>query len=200
VRVQRLIIGLGNPGDEYAGTRHNIGFEAIDALAEEYNVRLTQEGGHALAGRGSVRGRSVGLVKPVTYMNRSGTAVQSLVNRCGLQVSQILVIVDDINLPVGTVRIRQGGSAGGHNGIQDIIDRLHTNDFARIRIGVGNNFPRGRQVQYVLAPFPEEERTIMQEAVKTAAEAAVTFVTDGLITAMNRFNKKAPARGETENG
>lgn len=200
MRVQRLIIGLGNPGDEYVGTRHNIGFEVIDALAEEYNVRLTQEGAHALAGRGSIRGRSVGLAKPMTYMNRSGTAAQALVNRCGLQVSQILVIVDDINLPVGTVRIRQGGSAGGHNGIQDIIDRLRTNDFARIRIGVGNNFPRGRQVQYVLAPFPEDERPIMQEAVKTAAEAAVTFVTDGLITAMNRFNKKAPVGGENANG
>ena len=190
MRVQRLIIGLGNPGEEYAGTLHNIGFEVVDTLAAEYNIRLVQEGAHALAGRGSIRGRSVGLAKPTTYMNRSGTAVKSLVTRCGLQVSQILVIVDDINLPVGSVRIRQGGSAGGHNGVQDIIDRLHTDDFARIRIGVGNNFPRGRQVQYVLAPFPEEERPIMDEAVKTAAEAAVTFVTDGLITAMNRFNRR----------
>jgi peptidyl-tRNA hydrolase, PTH1 family len=190
VRVQRLIIGLGNPGEEYAGTRHNVGFEVVDALAVDYKIRLALEGPHALAGWGSFRGRSVGLAKPITYMNRSGSAVHALVSRTGLQVSQILVVVDDINLPTGTVRIRQGGSAGGHNGIQDIIDRLRTDDFARIRIGVGNNFSRGRQVQYVLDPFPVEERPAIDNAVKTAAEAAVTFVTDGLITAMNRFNRK----------
>lgn len=191
MKVQRLIIGLGNPGGEYDGTRHNVGFLVVDALAQRAGIPLKQEGAHALAGSGSFRGRSVGLVKPLTFMNRSGTAVHAMLTRSGLPTQDLIVVVDDINLPVGTVRIRKSGSAGGHNGIQDIIDRLHTDDFARIRIGIGNNFPRGRQVQHVLARFPEEDQPVIAEAVTQAADAAITFVTEGLVTAMNRFNKKA---------
>ncbi|HET6567579.1 MAG TPA: aminoacyl-tRNA hydrolase [Rhodothermales bacterium] len=190
MKVQRLIIGLGNPGADYEGTRHNIGFAVVRALAERAGIPLRQEGAHVLAGFGSFRGRSVGLVKPLTYMNRSGTAAQAMLTRFGLRPEDVIVVVDDINLPVGAVRIRQSGSAGGHNGIQDIIDRFHTDDFPRIRIGVGNNYPRGRQVQYVLERFPEEDQPVMAEAVEKASEAAITFVTEGLVTAMNRFNKK----------
>jgi PTH1 family peptidyl-tRNA hydrolase len=186
----RLIVGLGNPGPEYEETRHNIGFRIVDVLAEQAGIAYRQDGrAGALVGWGKVRGRPVGLAKPVTYMNRSGAAVDELARRHGLRPEDLLVVFDDINLPAGTIRLRAGGSAGGHNGVQDLIDALGTDAFPRLRVGIGNAFARGRQADYVLAPFTEEERPLVAEAVARARDAAITFVTDGLTTAMNRFNR-----------
>ncbi len=187
--AKRLIVGLGNPGAEYEGTRHNIGFAVVDALAEREGIRLSREPGNVFAGRGSLRGRAVELAKPQTFMNRSGSAVQALLGRLGLKPDAMLVVFDDLNLPVGTVRIRQQGSAGGHNGVQDIIDRLGTDAFPRLRIGIGNSYPRGRQADFVLSPFSQPERLVMEEALLQAVDAAGAFVIDGLIAAMNRFNR-----------
>ena len=187
-RAKRLIIGLGNPGAEYEGTRHNVGFEVIDALAEQAGVTFEHDRGNALVGWGRVRGRAFGLAKPLTYMNRSGTACKRLLGVHGLTPDEVLVVYDDLNLPTGTIRLRQRGSAGGHNGVQDIIDRLGTDVFPRLRMGIGSDFRRGRQVDYVLAPFSAEQRPLLDEAVVRARDAAVTFVVDGFVTAMNRFN------------
>jgi PTH1 family peptidyl-tRNA hydrolase len=188
-RSKRLIVGLGNPGPEYEGTRHNIGFTVADAVASEARITLAREKGDVLLGWGKLRSYPLGVAKPLTFMNRSGRAVRNVVQRHGLDSREILVIADDINLPPGKLRIRAGGSAGGHNGLQDIIDELGTDDFPRLRIGVGSDFPRGRQADYVLSTFSEVEEPVVQEAVKRAKEAAITFVSDGLMTTMNRFNK-----------
>jgi peptidyl-tRNA hydrolase, PTH1 family len=185
---KRLIVGLGNPGPQYEHTRHNIGFEVVGAIAEATRLVPTREKGDVLAAWGRYRSRPFGVAMPQTYMNRSGSAVLALLRRYGLQPSEILIIYDDLNLPPGTIRLRPQGSAGGHNGIQDIIDRLNTDAFPRMRIGIGSNFGRGRQSEYVLSPFTDEERPVMDSTVERARDAALTFITEGVSTAMNRFN------------
>lgn len=195
---KRLIIGLGNPGPDYEHTRHNIGFVVADAVAEVARISFSHERGNVLEGWGRVRGRPVGVAKPLTYMNRSGGAVKTLMGRHRLDLADILVVYDDLNLPTGTVRLRPGGSAGGHNGLQDIIDQLGSNAFPRLRVGIGDDFARGKQVDYVLSPFANEEKAIVDEAVQEARDAAITFVCDGLHVAMNRFNRKVspPSEGQ----
>lgn len=188
-RGKRLIIGLGNPGAEYDGTRHNIGFAVVDRLAEQARApAFALEKGNALVTWGRLRGNPVGLAKPQTYMNRSGSAVRALVGRYGLTPQDVLVVVDDISLPVGRLRLRPGGSAGGHNGLQDVIDALGTDAYTRLRFGIGSDFARGRQADYVLSPFAPDEQEAVEEGLARAAEAALTFVREGLATAMNRFN------------
>jgi PTH1 family peptidyl-tRNA hydrolase len=184
----RLIVGLGNPGDEYSGTRHNVGFDVIDALASTLKIELRQKG-ESLIGWGKWRGRPVGLLKPLTFMNRSGLAVEKVARDKKLSPEEIFVIVDDINLPVGKCRIRSKGGNGGHNGIEDIIDWLDDDSFARCRIGIGNEFERGQQAKYVLSAFEPAEKDLIDEAIKQASEAALTFVTDGIVLAMNRFSQ-----------
>ena len=186
----RLIVGLGNPGAEYENTRHNVGFMVVDALAEKARVEGFAYDGRADAfiAEGRVRGRSVTLVKPLRYMNRSGATVKNLMQRFSLSPQDLLVIMDDINLEPGKLRLRPRGSAGGHNGTQDIIDALGTDDFPRLRIGIGNDFSRGRQSDYVLSPFSATQQPPIDKAIARACDAAITFVTDGITTAMNRFN------------
>ncbi len=185
----RLIVGLGNPGAEYEGTRHNVGFAVVEAVAQKARIDFGYDGrAGAMVGEGRFRGRSLTLVKPLSYMNRSGTPVRHLLRRYGLAPRDLLIIVDDINLPTGRLRLRPRGSAGGHNGVQDLIDCLGTDDFPRLRIGIGDDFSRGRQSDYVLSPFSEAQRHAVEEALARARDAALTFVTDGLVTAMNRFN------------
>ena len=191
---KRLLIGLGNPGAAYEATRHNVGFAVAEALAGQARASFKHDGrADALVGEGRLRGRPVILVKPLTYMNRSGTTVKHLRRRFGLEPAEVLIIVDDINLALGKIRLRERGSAGGHNGVQDIIDRLGTDAFPRLRVGVGSDFDRGRQVDFVLSAFTDAEREVIEAAVVRARDAAVTFVTDGIVTAMNRFNRgKSP--------
>lgn len=190
-RANRLIIGLGNPGPDYEMTRHNAGFMVVDRIAERCGIAMRDEAAASVVGEGRWRGRPIALAKPMTFMNRSGQAFQALRRRYGLVPLDILVIYDDIALPLGAIRLRQKGTSGGHNGIQDIIDHLNSTDFPRLRVGVGDSFPRGGQVHYVLEPFLEEERPDAEKAIETAVEAALAFVQDGITAAMNRFNKRS---------
>lgn len=198
-RSKRLIVGLGNPGAEYADTRHNVGFMVVDALAASTRTSLAMEAGPALVGWTSLRGFSVGLVKPLTYMNRSGGAVKAIMKRHQIVSEDLLVVVDDIHLEIGALRIRQKGSSGGHNGVQDLIDSLQTSDFPRIRIGIGNHFPPGRQADYVLAPFASDERIAIDGALQLAHDAARVFVCEGIVPAMNRFNGRSGADRQGSN-
>ena len=183
-----LIVGLGNPGSKYRGTRHNAGFEVVEALAEEAQCRFDEHVDEALLAELHLQGVPVTLAKPLSYMNRSGQVVKNLLRRCSTAPSELLVVVDDIHLPPGTIRLRAGGSAGGHNGMQDVIDRLGTKAFPRLRIGIGDDFPSGALVDYVLSPFSREQRPLMQEALARSCEAAGCFVTEGIEVAMNQFN------------
>ncbi len=188
--TKRLVVGLGNPGVEYEQTRHNIGFMVVDGMADRAAVQLEPDNGPSLAGCGRYRGRPICLAKPLTYMNRSGTAVRSQMRKLGLAVQEVLVVYDDLNLDLGAIRLRQKGSAGGHNGIQDIIDVLGTEAFPRLRIGIGNQFSRGRQSDYVLSPFLDEELDQVNEAIDAARDAAFHFAREGMTAAMNRYNRK----------
>lgn len=183
-----LITGLGNPGSKYAGTRHNIGFELIDKLADAMSARLGPGKGPFHVGKGQHAGLSVHLIKPTTYMNNSGDAVRQAVNWYKEDVGNCLICYDDLDLDIGTIRLRPGGSAGGHNGIKDIIQKLGTNAFPRLRIGIGNDFPRGQQVQYVLSPFSGDERKIIEPTLDTAVDACFSFFREGIEEAMNKFN------------
>ncbi len=187
---KRLIIGLGNPGTEYDRSRHNAGYMVVDAIAEKGRLSWEPDSARALIAWGRWRGNTYGIAKPLTFMNLSGQAVRALMRRYQLDKDEILVVFDDIHLPPGSIRLRKGGSAGGHNGVQDIIDKLGSRDFPRLRIGVGDNFARGRQVEYVLSPFSATELPLMEEAVMTAVEACMVFVREGLTIAMNHFNRR----------
>lgn len=189
-RAKRIIIGLGNPGPDYAGTRHNAGFLVADAVARKAGLAFEAGGGSFESAWGSYRGTPLGVAKPLGFMNRSGTAVEKLVGLGRFETDDVLVVYDDLALALGQIRLRPGGSAGGHNGVQDVIDRLNSENFPRLRVGIGSSFAHGRQVEYVLAPFEADEQPLVEEAVATAAEAALTFVRDGLTAAMNRYNRK----------
>ena len=188
-KSKRLIVGLGNPGPEYEATRHNIGFEVADAVAERARATFEHGRGNVLLGWGRMRSYPVGIAKPLTFMNRSGKAVSALLGAWRLEPRQLLVIVDDINLPPGRLRLRASGSPGGHNGLQDIAERLGRQNFPRLRIGVGNDFGRGGQVRHVLSPFSAEERSSMDDAVIRACHAVEAFVCEGISAAMTQFNR-----------
>lgn len=183
-----LIIGLGNPGSKYAGTRHNIGFNLIDRLAEAMSVRMGTGKGPFLVGKGNHAGHAIYLVKPTTYMNNSGDAVRQALQWYKEDVGNCLICYDDLALEVGTIRLRPSGSAGGHNGIKDIIKKLGTNAFPRLRIGIGDDFQRGQQVNHVLSPFSEEEQKVIDSTLDQAVDAAFCFVREGINQAMNKFN------------
>lgn len=183
----RLIVGLGNPGPEYEDTRHNVGYRVVDALADRLRVSFGREHG-ARVGWGQYKNRRLGLAKPLTFMNRSGDAVAPLCEHNDLVPSDLIVVVDDLNLPVGTIRLRPKGSSGGHNGLQHIARRLDTTRFPRLRVGIGDDFDAGEQVDYVLAPFTADQAPQIQAAVEAAGEAILTVVREDLDTAMTRFN------------
>ncbi|MDT7855875.1 aminoacyl-tRNA hydrolase [Rubrivirga sp. S365] len=192
VDVRRLLVGLGNPGPDYVGTRHNAGFVAIERAADAAGIALDAEvggrAGRSVVGEGLYRGQGLALAKPLTFMNRSGAAYAALLDRYGLDAADVLLVYDDLALPLGQVRLRGKGSAGGHNGVQSVIDALGTAEFPRLRIGLGDSFPPGGQVDYVLAPFDDGERAAADAALDLAAEAALAFAHDGLAAAMNQFN------------
>jgi len=191
-RARRIIVGLGNPGADYARTRHNAGFLVAEAVVERARLKYGPDFGRARLAEGSWRGVPFAVAMPQTYMNVSGESVVAMRRRYGLTAADILVVVDDIALDPGVLRIRPGGSDGGHNGLADITERLGTADFPRLRIGVGRDFPRGRQSDYVLQPFTPEQLAVVEAALPLAADAALTFIADGINTAMNRFNRARP--------
>lgn len=192
----KLIVGLGNPGRAYAHNRHNIGFRCINHLAKEYAIQVKQHSCHAQIGKGKAAGVEVLLAKPQTYVNESGKAVSQLLRKYKVSPQDLLVICDDLDLPLGKTRIRQGGSAGGHNGIKSIIAALGSQDFPRIKVGIGR--PTGEAgkplsdedviVGYVLSDFTSAEDKLIKPAIATVAEAIECFLIDGITAAMNKFN------------
>ena len=184
----KAIVGLGNPGDEYRATRHNVGFDVVDELARRWNVHL--KSWKSIAGLAIVRDRGVLLAEPRTFMNASGEAGRRIAAFHKIDPADVLVVVDEVQLPIGRLRIRPFGSAGGHNGLKSIIGALGTEEFARLRIGVGRGDARRDLADPVLAKFDPDERTDVAEAVGRAADAAELFVTEGIVAVMNRFNRK----------
>ena len=184
-----LIVGLGNIGDEYARTRHNIGFRVLDALAGASNL-VFEDKRYGFVTTLKVKNQTLTLLKPSTYMNLSGNAVRYWMKEKNVPIERLLVVVDALALPFGKIRIKPGGSEAGHNGLRHITSVLGTQAYARLRFGIGNEFPRGSQIDFVLGEFGEEELKTMDERVKVAGEAVKTFCLAGIQIAMNQFNNK----------
>lgn len=187
--MKYLIVGLGNIGSEYVGTRHNIGFRTLDAFAEASNVSFTTERYGDVA-RTRVKNAQLVLLKPSTYMNLSGNAVRYWKDKEGIELENIIVIVDDIALPFGTVRIKPRGSDAGHNGLKNIAAMLGTDSYPRLRFGIGNDFPRGCQIDYVLGQFTPEQQKLLPARIDIAVDAIKTFCLAGIQIAMNTYNNK----------
>lgn len=182
-----LVVGLGNPGRKYARTRHNVGFMVVEALAERHTMKFGSSKHRADVARGTIEGIPVLLAEPLTYMNESGNAVSRLVQYYKLPLDHLLVVCDDLDLPFGTLRLRPNGSSGGQRGLQSIIQALGTDEFARLRIGVGR--PRDSAVGHVLSPFSPEEERFLPSLIDTAADAVTVALRDGVQAAMNRYNR-----------
>ena len=190
-----LIVGLGNIGVEYANTRHNMGFMVLDAWAQASNI-LFESGRYGSTATISFKGRKFTLLKPSTYMNLSGKAVRYWMNELKIPIENLLVLSDDLNIPFGTLRLRKNGSAGGHNGLTNINELIGTQDYARIRLGIGNEFGRGQQVDYVLGELSKEEKEQMPEICKRTIEGIKAWATIGADRAMNVVNTKPKAENK----
>ncbi|MCI5716313.1 MAG: aminoacyl-tRNA hydrolase [Bacteroidales bacterium] len=194
--MKYLIVGLGNPGEEYEQTRHNIGYMALDRFVKTINEENPANScsfsidRHAYVAQTKVKGRSLVLVKPTTFMNLSGKAVKYWLDREKIPVENMLIIVDDLALDLGAIRLRMGGSDGGHNGLKDIIASLGHNKFNRLRFGIGNNFARGRQIDFVLGKIEGEDWNVVDEKLNTCCDIIKSFVTIGMDRTMNLFNRK----------
>lgn len=184
-----LIVGLGNVGDEYDMTRHNTGFMVLDALAKASNI-VFDDRRYGFVGEMSLKGRKLFLLKPSTFMNLSGNAVRYWMNKENIDLSRLLIVVDDLALPLGGLRLKGSGSNAGHNGLGNIQSVLGTDKYARLRVGIGNDFPRGGQIDYVLGKYSPEEMAVLQPAIDTAVEMVKSFVLAGIDITMNAFNKK----------
>jgi len=185
--VKYLIAGLGNIGIQYANTRHNIGFLVLDALAEASNILFSPQR-YAAKAEFKFKGRTFVLIKPSTYMNLSGKALAYWLKAENIQIENLLVIVDDLALPFGTIRIKAKGSDGGHNGLANINEILNTQNYARMRFGIGNEFKQGEQVDFVLSEWSSEQKTKLPERIETMCQAVKSFGTSGLERTMNFFN------------
>ncbi len=190
----KILLALGNPGSRYALTRHNIGWMVADVIAERLRLEFVPGKGEYYEARGRWRGQELSLVKPTTYMNNSGLAAAQLMKRYGVVPADILPIVDELQFPLGKVQLKPAGSAGGHNGTESIIEHLGTNEFPRLRCGIGNDFGPGEMVEYVLAPFPAEDQEALLSTVTAAADAALTWVAEGTARAMNRTNTRTAGK------
>lgn len=186
-----VMVGLGNPGDKYAGTRHNVGFDVIDLLAEQNGISVTERKHKALIGKGRIAGQAVILVKPQTFMNLSGESVGDILHFYKLDPAQDLIVIsDDVALDPGTLRIRKKGSAGGHNGLKNIIAHCHTEEFMRVRIGVGKLPPNGDMIAHVLGRFAPEDRHLVELSYERAAQAIGCILSEDVDKAMSRYNGK----------
>ncbi len=183
-----IIAGLGNPGKEYEGTRHNVGFDTLDVLADKYGISISGFEHHSLVGKGNIKGNKVLLMKPQTYMNLSGVAVRAVLDYYKEDIDSLIIIYDDIALPVGKLRVRGKGSAGGHNGIKSLINELGTQEFNRVRVGVGEKPPRWDLADWVLGRYSSDDKEIMKESFKRAVSAIECIVETGIGSAMNKFN------------
>lgn len=189
----KLLVGLGNPEPRYDGTRHNIGFAIVDALARALGTSFQAGKGDYLLAKARYAETDVLLQKPTTYMNLSGRAVRHAVHFYKLSLSDVLVICDDLNLPLGAIRLRPKGSDGGQNGLKDIIRELGRDDFARLRFGIGSPPYKGDAANYVLSPFRPDELPIVEEAISHSVKACLSFIAHGIQLTMTRFNRKEPA-------
>jgi len=185
----KLIAGLGNPGERYRGTRHNVGFEVIDELARRHGLGFEMAPVNALFAKWRRPEDVVGLVKPLTLMNLSGEAIGGLCRYYKVAIADVLIVTDDVNLPVGRLRARSSGSEGGHNGLRSIAEHLGTTEYARLRVGVGRGDVRRDLADHVLARFDAEERTGMDDAIARAANAVEMWISEGLARVMNTFNR-----------
>ena len=183
-----LVVGLGNPGPRYAATRHNVGFRFIDLLAKRADIRLNERRAKAVLGRGMFAGHDVVLAKPRTFMNNSGEGIEYLLARFGGRPTELLVVYDEMVLPVGRIRLRPSGSHAGHNGIRSIISAVHTEEFPRLRIGVGQPPQGGDSIPHVIGKFSKEEEALIAKAVNDAAGAVQCLLEENIDIAMNRYN------------
>ncbi|MDR1573077.1 MAG: aminoacyl-tRNA hydrolase [Clostridiales Family XIII bacterium] len=197
-----IIVGLGNPGRRYENTKHNMGFLALDLIAERNGIKINKIKHKALCGEGAVAGRRVLLVKPQTYMNLSGESVRAVMDYYKTPPSGLLVICDDVDIPIGRIRIREKGSAGSHNGMRSVIGSLGCTDFPRIRIGIsdGQRERGDALVGYVLGGFRKQRVKEIEDAIERAADAAECLLSDGAKTAMNRYNARSPEKDEGPGG
>ncbi|OGW28140.1 MAG: aminoacyl-tRNA hydrolase [Nitrospirae bacterium GWC2_57_13] len=186
----KIIVGLGNPGRKYERTRHNVGFLAVDELGRSLGIAVDREKCRALIGKGRLGPEQVVLAKPQTYMNESGWSLTALLPEFYASLADVIVIHDDLDLPCGTVRMKSGGGHGGHNGLRSIAEETGSSEFIRVRIGIGRPAPGMDAADFVLQPFSADERALAENAVAKAAEAVQTIITQGMTTAMNRFNQK----------
>lgn len=182
-----LIVGLGNPGNKYARTRHNIGFSVVDRLSGEYNIPLQEKDAYVI-GKGAIEGNQIVLLKPLAFMNRSGLAVKKILKKSTIQPNELIVIHDDLDLEPGMLKIRKNGSSGGHRGVESIIQEIGTKDFIRVKVGIGrdNDMP---VEQYVLSNFRPAEKNIVKDAIIRTVQAVAAITTEGVERAMNRFNR-----------
>ncbi len=185
-----IVVGLGNPGKKYGRTRHNAGFMVAEELARRLRIEISQEKCHSLIGRGHIETTQIVLVKPQTYMNESGRAVAALLQDFYISPGDLVVIHDELDLPLGTVRIKTGGGHGGHNGLRSIIDSLGTSDFIRVRMGIGRPAQNVDSADYVLSPFLAGEQKAAAEAAGRAADAVLAIASQGMPRAMNLFNQR----------
>ena len=193
-----LIVGLGNPGDEYAQTRHNTGYMVLDAFAKASNI-VFEDKRYGFVAETSLKGRKVVLLKPTTYMNLSGNAVRYWLNKENIDQHRLLVVSDDVALPIGQFRLKANGSNGGHNGLGH-IQQLIGQDYPRLRMGIGNDYPQGGQIDYVLGRFTSEEQDVLQPSIDMAVEIIKSFVLAGIDITMNQFNKRGKAHPSPPQG
>lgn len=196
VRPEWLVVGLGNPGEEYRRTPHNLGYLTVESLAGEAGIRLARPEENALVGRGEIGGAGVALAKPLLYVNRSGGPVKALLRRYELRPARLLVVYDELDLPWGGLRLKEKGSAAGHNGMQSIVDSLGTNAFPRLRIGIHPGRPVSSGAKYVLRPFGKDESAEVEGIVGRAADAVRDMLAEGAEKAMARWNRRAPEEQE----
>ena len=183
-----LIVGLGNPEEEYARTRHNMGFDTINKISQNNNIELNKKKFNSIYGMGEIEGEKVLLLKPQTFMNLSGQAVRDFMNFYKIKENQLIVIYDDLDIEPGIVKIRKKGGPGTHNGMKSVVHEIQTENFYRIRVGIGNPKYKGDLLNYILTRIPDEEYKVLQEATQKAAEAVVEILKNGIDIAMNKFN------------
>lgn len=183
-----LIIGLGNPEEEYSNTRHNMGFNVINKIANEYKIEVTKNKFKGLYGKGEIEGEKIILLKPQTYMNLSGQSIKQIMEFYKIEKEQMIVIYDDIDLKPGIIKIRKAGGSGTHNGMKSVIQELKTKDFKRVRVGIGMPKEKENLIEYVIGAIPKEEKEKLDKATKIAKEAVIEIIKNGIDIAMNKFN------------
>ena len=195
-----LVAGLGNPGEQYAATPHNLGFLVVDVLSARHSIRMSRLECQAVLGQGTIGGKPVVLAKPRTFMNLSGVAVKPLMQKNEIESKDLILVYDELALPWGSLRIRPNGSAAGHNGVQDVIDKLGTQDFPRVRLGAHPGYPlvQGTGKDYLLSRFSRQQNETLEEFIGLAADATESIIAEGVSKSMTRFNRRAPGTTEEE--